>query len=179
MDKKWLMGLLGLLSMPFVMAEPSMVQRVWGWFINLGNLEFLGISDGSIVVAFTRLLIWIFVFTVFFAVITMFGGRTGTAIGFLSRGQAGVVAFVMATITAIFIPAQVLLATGAGWATIVSLVLIGGPIVGIGYMIFRIPGWMPANPRAAIFLQFLLCLLLIWILLVMKYHLGRMVGVGA
>ena len=174
MDKKWLMGVLSLLSIPFVAAEESMLQGVWHTFLSAGNLSFLGLSDGSIVVAFTRLLIWIFVFTIFFAVITQFGGRTGTAIGFLNRGQAMVVAFVMATITAIFIPAQVLLATGAGWATIVSLVLVGGPIVGIGFMIFRIPGLMPASPRGAIFLQFLLSVLLLWILMVMKYHVGRM-----
>jgi hypothetical protein len=68
----------------------------------------------------------------------------------------------------------VLLATGAGWATIVSLVLVGGPIVGIGFMIFRIPGTMPTHPRAAIFLQFLLSILLLWILMVMKFHIGRM-----
>ena len=160
--------------MPFVVAEESTLQNIWFKILSVGNLSFLGLSDGSIVVAFTRLLIWIFVFTVFFAVITMFGGRTGTAIGFLNRGQAMVVAFVIATITAIFIPAAVLLATGAGWATIVSLVLVGGPIVGIGFLIFRIPGMMGTSPRAAIFLQFLLSILLLWILMVMKFHIGRM-----
>jgi hypothetical protein len=174
MNRKWVTGLFTLLSIPFVAAEESMLQNIWYKFLSVGNLSFLGLSDGSIVVAFTRLLIWIFVFTIFFAVITVFGGRTGTALGFLNRGQAMVVAFVIATITAIFIPAAVLLATGAGWATIVSLLLVGAPIVGIGFMIFRIPGWMPGNPRVAIFLQFLLSILLLWILMVMKFHIGRM-----
>lgn len=168
------MSIAALLSVPFAAAEESMLQNVWFKFLSAGNLSFLGLSDGSIVVAFTRLLIWIFVFTIFFAVITQFGGRTGTAIGFLNRGQAMVVAFVMATITAIFIPAQVLLATGAGWGTIVSLLLIGGPIVGIGFLIFRLPGMIGTPGRGVIFLQFLLSILLLWILMVMKYHVGRM-----
>ncbi len=175
MNKKWVVVLFSLLSMPFVLAEDSMLQSVWFKFLSFGNLSFLGLSDGSIVVAFTRLLIWIFVFTVFFAVITQFGGRTGTVLGFLNRGQAMVVAFVIATITAIFIPAQVLLATGAGWATIVSLVLVGGPIVGIGFLIFRLPGMIGTPGRGVLFLQFLLSILLLWILMVMKYHVARMI----
>ena len=153
----------------------GVASDIWMKILSVGNLSFLGLSDGSIVVAFTRLLIWLFVFTVFFAVITVFGGRSGTALGFLNRGQAMVVALVIATITAIFLPAQVLLATGAGWATIVALVLIGGPVIGIGLLIFRVPGMITTPGRGVIFLQLLLSLLLLWILMAMKFHLSRMI----
>jgi len=48
-----------------------------------------------------------------------------------------VVALVMATVAAIFLPASVLMATGAGWATAVALILIGLPVVGVGYLLIK------------------------------------------
>lgn len=187
MHKKWLMVLISSVSIPLVLADiPETLRSVWMKILSFGNLSFLGLSDGSVVVAFTRLLIWIFLFTVFFAVITAFGGQgqggqgqNRGVLSFLNRTQAMIVAFVVATIGAVFLPAQVLLATGAGWGTAIGFLLVGGPVVGIGYLLWYIPGKDDAGNRrpdtkGTVFLKLILCLLLFWILSAMKFHVSRM-----
>ena len=169
--KATVISILSLLTIPLVAADLSQTfSNVWSGILSIGNLSFLGISDGSLVVGFTRLMIWLLMFTIFFAVITGLGGKSGTApMSFFSRGQAGVIAAVIATIAAVFLPANVLLATGAGWATAIALILIGGPVVGIAYLLWRYPG-EGNETRFTILVKLLLCLLLFWILAAMKYH---------
>lgn len=176
MKKMWLMSLLmALVSIPFVAAADftTGVNDIWWKILSVGNLTFLGMSDGSVVVALTRILIGFLVFTILFAVITAFslpGKKEGT-LGFLNRGQAGVVAGIVAIIAAIFLPANVLLATGSAWAIAIAFLLIGGPIVGLFFLMYSIPN----KTRGHIFLKFVLCLMLYWILSAVKYHVGRMV----
>ncbi|HIH11802.1 TPA: hypothetical protein HA241_06440 [Candidatus Woesearchaeota archaeon] len=136
-----------------------------------GSLSFLGSSD-VILIGITRLLIWIALFTIFFGVLSAFGAgaRAGapTAANWasiFSRNQAMVIAFVLATISTIFMPAQVLQATGTGWATVVALGLIGLPIVGVWYLLYTMP-----DTRGWVFLKIVLCMLLLWILAAMKAH---------
>lgn len=178
MKKSWLIGLLSLLTVPFALADVgSTLSNVWWKILSIGNLSFLGLSDGSAVVAFTRILIGIFVFTVIFAVLAAFrGGKDKSVLGFLNKGQAGVVAAIIAIITAIFLPASVLLATGTGWAVVVALLLIGGPIVGIAYIVWNLTDWINdgKETRGTVFLKMVLCLLLFWVLSAMKYHVGKM-----
>ena len=174
MDKKWLLSVLSLLTIPFVAAQSGIIGNLWYKVLSIGNLSFLGLSDGSIVAAFVRLLIWLLLFTVFFAVITGLGGKSGTApMSFFNRGQAGIVAGVIATIGAIFLPAQVLLATGVGWATAIALLLIGGPVVGIGVLLMKYPG-QGQETKMTVLIKLVLCLLLFWILTAMKFHVTRM-----
>jgi hypothetical protein len=176
MNKKWLMGIISALSIPVALGDiGGTLSNVWFKILSFGNLSFLGLSDGSVVVAFTRLLIWILLFTVFFAVLTAFKGRDGKGpFGWINRNQAMVVAGVVATIGAIFMPASVLLATGAGWATAIALILVGGPVVGLAYLLWSIPGEGNKETRGTVFLKLLICLLLFWILSAMKFHVSRM-----
>ena len=174
MNQKWWLAVLSLLSIPLVAADTGIMSNLWYKVLSIGNLSFIGLSDGSIVAAFVRLLIWILLFTVFFAVITGLGGKEGTApMSVFNRGQAGIVAAVIATIGAIFLPAQVLLATVAGWATAVSLLLIGGPVVGIGVLLMKYPG-QGQETKMTVLIKLVLCLLLFWILTAMKFHVTRM-----
>ncbi len=175
MKKKWmLIGLLSTLVIPTALADiGSTIQNIWFKILNIGNLGFLGIPDPSLVAAFTRILIWILMFTVFFALTTSLGG-SGGSLSFLKRNHALVVSFVIATIAAVFLPAQVLLATGAGWATAISLILIGGPIVGIAYLLWIIPG-QGNETKFTVIVKLLLCLLMFWILTAMKFHVGKMI----
>ena len=177
MKKRWLLPILSsALALPFVAAAvPGTIGTVWNKILSVGNLSFLGYSDGSLVVGFTRILLWILIFAVFFAVIIGLGGEKGTApMKFFNRGQAAVIAGVIATIAAIFLPAEVILATGTGWATAIALILIGGPIVGIGYLLITIPG-RGKETKATVLVKIVLCFLLFWILSAMKYHVGRLV----
>ncbi|MDO8656394.1 MAG: hypothetical protein Q7K45_04090 [Nanoarchaeota archaeon] len=173
MNTKWWLTVLSLLSVPFVAADTGIISTLWYRVLSIGNLSFLGLSDGSIVAAFVRLLIWLLLFTLFFAVITGLGGTKITPMSFFNRGQAGIVAAVIATIGAIFLPAQVLLATGVGWATAVALLLIGGPIVGIGVLLMKYPG-QGQETKMTVLIKLVLCLLLFWILTAMKFHVTRM-----
>ena len=163
-----------VINLPVVFANP-LLDRVWDRVIWIGQLGFLGIPDASIVTGFTRILITLLVFTIFFAVTTAFSGD-GNALGFLSRGQAGIVSAIVAIITAIFIPASVLLAVGSGWATAVAFLLIGGPVAGLFYILWNVNTWMglQANTRGSAFLKLILCILLFWILSAVKYHVGLM-----
>lgn len=173
MNTKWWM-IISLFSLPVVVAEPGIASNLWNKVLSVGNLSFLGLSDGSIVAAFVRLLIWFLLFTVFFAVLTGLGGKGGTApMSFFNRGQAGLIAAILATIGTIFLPAQVLLATGAGWATAIALFLVGGPVVGLAVLLLMFPG-EGKDTKVTVLIKLVLCLLLFWILTAMKYHVTRM-----
>ena len=155
--------------------------NVWWQILSVGNLSFLGLSDGSAVVALTRLLIGFLVFTIIFALLVVFagggghggaGGHGGGSLSFLNRGQAAVVAAVIAVITAVFIPAAVLLAVGSSWGVAVALILIGGPIVGFFFLMWNIPG----RGRTSFFLKLVICMLLFWVLSAVKVHVVRLAG---
>jgi len=169
MKKKWyLLPILFSLIIPYARADVmESIKNIWQTFLEVGNLSFLGISDGNLVVGFTRILIWIMIFTVFFGVMVGLKEKVSPFKHF-KRGQAAIIAGVMATIAAVFLPAEVLLATGAGWATAIALLLIGGPIVGIGFLLWYLPG-----KKWGIALKIVLCLLLLWILIAMKYHVSE------
>ncbi len=178
MKKKWLLPvIISLLIIPFAAAAVTdTLKSIWQKFLYAGGLGFLGIGPDAAVIAFTRILIWLLMFSVFFAVLTGLGAGGGAGgiapMKFFSRGQAGVVAGVIATIAAIFLPANVLAATGVGWATAVALLLIGGPIVGLGYLLITYPE--EGDTKATVAVKLVICLLLFWVLTAMKYHIGRL-----
>lgn len=175
-----------ILSTPFVHADIGQtLNNVW-WSIlrNVGNLGLLGMSDGGAVVALTRILIGLLVFTIIFGVLSAFGGTGGStqpsggnALNFFSRSQSMTVAAIIATISAIFLPAQVLLAVGSGFGTFVGLALIGGPVIGFLYLLLTTnptpdaAGNVDENEaRAYLFVKFIACAILLWVLSAMKYH---------
>lgn len=171
----WMSGLVALLSVGVARADlVSTLDSVWQKILGVGYLSFL--HGGSAVVGFTRIMIWILCFTIFFAVQGM--KIKDKPIVPFSRNQGMVVAFVVATIAAVFMPASVLLATGTGWSTAVALLLIGGPIVGIGYLMWSLPGEDSATKkpfpetRGHVVIKLLACALMLWILTAMKYHVG-------
>ena len=180
MKKEWILfGLVFSLVIPTALADVTgTLGNVWWKIMHVGSLGFLGLAEGTVVVALTRILLWILMFTVFFALIASFSG-SGHSLSFLKRNHAMVVAGIIATIAAIFLPASVILATGAGWATAVALILVGGPVVGIAYLLWKIPGkddeGNSKETKATVMLKIFLCLLLAWILTAMKYHVGRMI----
>ena len=155
------------------MALADLGQTFHGVFdkiVRIGSLTWLGLPNNYILLGTTRLLIWILCFTIFFGVITA-AGKEGKAFGFLNRKQGMVVAFVIATIAAIFLPETLLLATGTGWATAVAFVLIGGPVVGIAFLLWKIP-WEGEETQSTVFLKIVICLVLFWILTVMRNQVG-------
>jgi hypothetical protein len=139
----------------------AIIQQVWFFILNIGSLGFLGIAGPSVVLAFTRILIWVFIFAVLYAL------SSSLLSGFLKRPQAIIISGIMATISAIFLPDAVLAATGAGWATAVGLFLIGAPIVSLALILY----YLPKEPCFWNFVKALLALLILWIVNAMEFHL--------
>jgi hypothetical protein len=139
----------------------AIIQQVWFFILNIGSLGFLGIAGPSVVLAFTRILIWVFIFAVLYAL------SSSLLSGFLKRPQAIIISGIMATISAIFLPDAVLAATGAGWATAVGLFLIGAPIVSLALLLH----YLPKEPCFWNFVKALLALLILWIVNAMEFHL--------
>ncbi len=174
MNKKLGVLFLFLLSLPLLHADlGDTIKGAWESVISVGSLQFLGVTGDSAVVAFTRILIVIFVFAVLFGVLSGFGGRAGP-LSFLSRGQAGIVAGIIALITGIFFPAAVLLALGTEWATLVALLLLGTPI----FALFFLLSSLPDDSCSWRFLKLISSLLLLWIISSMRFHVGKIVLSG-
>ena len=161
-----------MLLVPGALGDISdSIGNAFDKIVSIGSLDWIGASDGSIVLGITRLLIWILMFAIFFAVITGLGGENGTApFTFFTRAHAAIIAGVVATISAIYLPDVLLSTTGVGWATAVAFLLIGGPIAGIAALLILIPG-EGNETRATIFVKIMLCVLLFYILSSMKLHL--------
>ena len=171
-----------LFSLPVALADlMSSLRNAGNGILFIGGLGWLGIGSDSVVVALLRLLIGVLVFTIFFSLINyLSSGNRGAAAGggvlsFLNRSQAIVVAAIIAMITAIFLPGNVLMATGSGWAVIVALALIGGPIVGLGYVLWNLNDWLgqTEETRGTVLLKILLCAVLFWVLNAINYHIGQ------
>lgn len=180
--KKGCSSILGILffllqvPLPLAYAAPPLIERVASTFMGIGNLRFLGYPDSAVVIGLTRLLLWVLLFTVFYAILRAFAGKEQKgALAFFTKNQSVIVAIVVATIGAIFLPSVILLATGVGWATLISLLLIGGPVVGIAYLLITNPG-EGKETKATVMVKIVICLILLWVLSAMKYHVQLLAG---
>jgi len=90
------------------------------------------------------------------------------------KSQAKTLAIILAIISAVFMPASVLLGIGAGWGAGIAFILVGAPVLGIIYLMWIIPG-RGKETRFTVFIKLVLSWLLFWILSAMEYHIGRMV----
>jgi len=99
MKKWWMLGIASILSIPFALAGfGDTLKSIWEIIISVGDLSAFNLPDATIIEGFTRILIWILMFTVFFGVLTGLGGERGP-LKWLGRRQAGIVGFVIATIS--------------------------------------------------------------------------------
>lgn len=160
-----------LLCLPLVQASPvDTLRNVGNRIIQLGSLNFLGLNNTFVLTSLMRIMLWILVFTLIFAVTS-----NGKVVNFLNRKYAAIIAGIIATMAALFLMDSLLLLIGSGAATIVAFVLIGGPVVGVGYLLWSIPGGDHGQARQEhaghIFLKLCLCVFLLWILGAIKYHL--------
>lgn len=163
----WQAVLLALVAIPFAQAAVmDTLRNVGNRIIQLGNLSAFGFSDQTVVLSLMRIMIWILTFTIFFAVTS-----NEHIVRIFNRRLAMVVSLVIATIVAIFFVDDFLLLIGSGAATLVAFLLIAGPVVAVGYLLWRIPGQGQEEHAGHIFLKLCLCLFLLWMLGAIKYHL--------
>jgi hypothetical protein len=141
----------------------STTQNVWNRVINIISLKDLGVQDPArAIIAFMRILVTLLVFVILFEAARLF----------LSQNVAIVIAAVLAIMSAIFIPGKILAGIGGAYATIISLILIGIPVAGGLYAIFRIP----STRREYIFIRIVIILILMWILGAVKVHATSLIG---
>lgn len=138
------------------------IKPIWDKIITVGQLHFLGSSDNALI-GFMRILVAILVFALLFE-----GGRLLP----LGRNAVIAVAAILAIMSAVFIPGNILAGIGGAYATVVAFVLIGIPIAGGGYALIAIPG----TSRGWIALRIAVILLLLWILISVKTHALKITG---
>lgn len=158
-----------LASLPAALALTF--DNVWRDFISMGNLSFLGFGDYNILAGLTRLLLAIMIFTLFFALLSKEWG----SFKIFERNHAVIIALVLAIMSSVFMPVQIILAVGTGWGTAVAFILIGAPIVGIAYLLHLLSHGRPDN-RFTVFVKIILCLIMLFILNSMKYYAERLVA---
>lgn len=132
------------------------LKPVWDKIIEAGQLKFLGSSDNALV-GFMRVLVAILVFALLFEASRLSG---------LSRNIGITVSIILAVMSAIFIPGNILAGIGGAYATVVAFMLLGVPVIGGFYALWRIP----STNRMWIALKIVVILLLLWILISIKTH---------
>lgn len=133
------------------------------WF---GSLGFLGQYGGNPLDGFMRILVIILVFAIFY--------ELGGISNLISPNIRTVVSLILAIMSGIFIPGTVLAGIGAAYGTLVALFLIGLPVVGGLYAIYRIPN----TRRFYIFLRIVVILILLAILISVKVHALDLTNIG-
>jgi hypothetical protein len=180
MKKSWL--LISLLTIPSALAgSKDTIFNVWTKSLNaMGNLGTIGLGNETAILGLTRILIWFLIFTILFALINTFSKKKEGTLSFFNRGQGVVIAAIVATITTIFLPSSILLASSSGWAVLVALLLVGAPVVGLVYLIWKLPELIGVEQegRGTILMKLVICMILLWVLSAMKYHVSEVLGVA-
>ena len=133
----------------------SMLSSVFDTIISIGSLSFLGIPGGNDVTSFLRILMFILTLTIYFAGLT-------AANGFLrifTKNIAIVISVILAIISTIFIPPAVLIASGAAFGTLISVLLLAAPILAILAIIFLLPD----RPCFWWLIKLLIAIVLYWV----------------
>lgn len=167
MKKMWM--LLSILLIPAVQAGPfDVLGSAWNTILTyIGGLGFLA---GAGLAPFTRILIGFLTFAVLFAVMSSLGKGGEKPFSFFNRTQGALVAAILAVIAAVFLPVNVILAVGTGWSTAVALFLIGGPVVGLGVLLWKLPAILgkEKDTKGTVVMKLIITLLLFWILTAMR-----------
>lgn len=130
------------------------LKSVWNDILSIGQLKFLlgNAAPDNVIIGFMRLMVGILVFALLYEVSGLLG---------LSKNVRITVAVIISIMSLVFMPGAVLAAIGGSYATVVSLVMIGVPVVGGLYVIFRIP----STSRGLIFVKIVILLILLFVLI--------------
>ncbi len=156
--------LIGMFVVSCEASEGSLsVKGIWDKVTYVGSLKFIeGFTGDNALVGFMRILVAILVFALLFE---------GSRVVGLSRNISLVVCGILAIMSAMFIPGAVLAGIGAAYGTLVSLILIGVPVAGGLYAVFRIP----TDENWQIVVRIVILLILLWILMAVSKHAATLV----
>ena len=153
--KKVLLLLMGLFLVSFsslVLAQGDLFGGALDTVLEIGSLEFIfGSNADNKFIGFVRIAIAVLIFTIIYMGLSFIPN--------MSRNISIVIASVLAIVSSVFMPASVLSGFGGTYAVIFAFLIIGGPISGVGWLLFGTP--TPGRFVAA--LKFLGVLLLMWL----------------
>ena len=168
--------ILSLLMISSVVAQQGMgdtLGGLWESILSIGSLEFiLGGSADNQLFGFIRIAIGIIIFAILYMALGAVNNATGG--NTIPKNIAITISIVMAIITSVFIPASVLATFGSTYAVIFSLILIGGPMAAVGWMVFGTP--TPSRGVAA--LKLFGILLLWWLVSEISHWAGELASAG-
>ncbi len=134
--------------------KPGMLTAIWYKLLNLGSLSFLlGGSADNQFCGFARLLLAVLIFSILYMGLSLIPN--------MSRNIAITIGIVLTIISAVFTPCSILLAWGKTYSALFALVLIGGPIVGLGWLLFG----TRTETRPIAFIKLICVGLLMWLLI--------------
>jgi len=126
-------------------GQPGTLTAIWYKLLNLGSLSFLlGGSADNQFCGFARLLLAVLIFSILYMGLSLIPNMSRLTI-----------------ISAVFTPCSILLAWGKTYSALFALVLIGAPILGLGWLLFG----TQTNSRGVAFIKLIGVCLLMWLLI--------------
>lgn len=179
--------LLILMSIPIVAAAVPgpgtfnfnfVVDFIKNFFTSLASLFSFGWLDSSNAVGFFKFLLWIVIFTVFYAAgeilfAKIYGKSAGAA-----RRNAIIISLILATSTAILTPGSLVLSLFTSYASIIMFVLLGGAIGGIIWIIYPGMGRLGVTGPALHLIRIAGLFLCWWILATISAAADTLAGVN-
>jgi hypothetical protein len=154
-----LLLVLGTMLSPCVLAESDGIKGTISDILDIGRLEWLlGGSAENQLIGFIRIIIAILIFTMLYLGLSVANNAMGG--NAIPKNIAITIGILMAIVSAVFIPGEVLMMFGETYATIFSLIIIGGPILAILSLCFM----TPTPGRGMAFLKFCAICFVIWLI---------------
>ncbi|MFH1828221.1 MAG: hypothetical protein ABH824_03075 [Nanoarchaeota archaeon] len=145
--------LMVLLSNFTLAQEKKGIGDLVSGVLDIGRLEFLfGSGADNQVIGFIRILMAVLVFSILYFGLSVIPN--------LPRNIAITIGILLALLTALFMPKQVLVMFGETYATIFALIIIGGPIAGVMALCF----FTPTPNRGVAFVKFLAVCFTMWLI---------------
>ncbi len=128
------------------------ITEIWQIILGIGSLQFLfGNNAEGQLCGFLRIIMAILIFTLLYMGLSLIPG--------LTKGTAITIAIILSIVSAIFMPCPVLLAWGTTYATIVSFIVVFGPVLAGGMLLLG----TPTPNRKIAFLKLIIVFILMWL----------------
>jgi len=124
-----------ILLFPFVFAQRSTLAPLTDAISMFANFIFVDISAAIGETMFLRILIWILLFAIFYAVLTNFPWEKSP---FKKKNIALPISMIVALISVIFIPGQFLITIGFAYGFTTSFLLMALPVIAVIYLAYVI-----------------------------------------
>jgi len=140
------------------------LSGIFSKLLDIGSLKFLGVGEDNQLFGFIRIALAVMIFSIIYMGLSVIPN--------MSRNVAITVAIVLAIIASVFTPKSILAAMGETYAAIFALLIIGGPIVGLGWLLFG----TPTNSRGVAFIKLIGVCFMMWLVNELNYWAAILAG---